>query len=44
MRGTDELKYWILGFGPHIEVLGPSDLRAEVGRLLTEAARAYGES
>ncbi len=44
VRGTDELKYWILGFGPHIEVLSPPNLRAEVGRLLAAAAGAYGES
>jgi predicted DNA-binding transcriptional regulator YafY len=41
VRGTDELKYWILGFGPHVEVLRPSALRAEVGGLLARAARAY---
>jgi proteasome accessory factor B len=41
VRGTDELKYWILGFGPHLEVLRPLALRAEVGRLLATAARAY---
>ena len=41
VRGTDELKYWILGFGPHLEVLRPALLRAEVGRLLADAARAY---
>jgi proteasome accessory factor B len=41
VRGTDELKYWILGFGPHVEVLRPAPLRAEVGRLLSDAARPY---
>ena len=41
VRGTDELKYWILGFGPHVEVLRPAALRAEVGGLLAGAARAY---
>jgi len=33
VRGTDELKYWILGFGPHVEVLRPEGAaRHEVGR------------
>jgi proteasome accessory factor B len=41
VRGTDELKYWILGFGPHVEVLRPTGLRAEVGRLLADAAQPY---
>jgi proteasome accessory factor B len=41
VRGTDELKYWILGFGPHIEVLRPAALRNEVAALLNAAARAY---
>ena len=44
VRGTDELKYWILGFGPHLEVLRPAALRAEVGTLLTTAARKYTRS
>jgi len=41
VRGTDELKYWILGFGPHVEVRRPPSLRAEVAALLETAARAY---
>jgi proteasome accessory factor B len=41
VRGTDELKYWVLGFGPHVEVLRPAALRAEVAGLLSSAARAY---
>ena len=41
VRGTDELKYWILGFGPHVEVRRPASLRAEVAALLDAAARAY---
>ena len=41
VRGTDELKYWILGFGPHVEVLRPAALRSEVAALLNSAARAY---
>lgn len=41
VRGTEELKYWILGFGPHLEVRRPATLRAEVGRLLEAAAAPY---
>ncbi|MEO8603606.1 MAG: WYL domain-containing protein [bacterium] len=42
VRGTAELKYWILGLGPHVEVLRPASLRAEIKAMLTRARRAYG--
>lgn len=41
VRGTDELKYWILGLGPHVEVLKPASLRGDVAQLLNDAAKAY---
>lgn len=41
VRGTAELRYWILGLGPHVEVLRPATLRAEVRALLRRAAAAY---
>ncbi len=41
VRGTAELTYWILGFGPHVEVLRPPELRSEVDRLLHDAAHVY---
>jgi len=41
VRGTAELKYWILGLGPHVEVLKPPALRAEIGAMLRRAAKAY---
>jgi predicted DNA-binding transcriptional regulator YafY len=41
VRGTNELRNWILGFGPWLEVLKPSDLREEVSGLLRKAARHY---
>ncbi|MGH3639609.1 MAG: helix-turn-helix transcriptional regulator, partial [Mycobacterium sp.] len=41
VRGTEELKYWILGFGPHLRVLKPAALRAEVASMLSEAGQAY---
>jgi proteasome accessory factor B len=42
VRGTAELKYWILGLGPHVEVLRPTTLRAEIKAMLGRALRAYG--
>jgi predicted DNA-binding transcriptional regulator YafY len=42
VRGTEELKNWILGLGPHVEVMRPADLRAEVQRAHAEAAALYG--
>ena len=42
VRGIDELKYWILGLGPHVEVLKPKKLRLEVAAALRAAAAQYG--
>ncbi len=41
VRGTIELRNWILGLGPWVEVLKPKELREEVAGLLTDAARLY---
>ncbi len=41
VRGTDELKYWILGLGSHVEVLKPAALREEVATVLRKAAGRY---
>jgi predicted DNA-binding transcriptional regulator YafY len=41
VRGTDELRNWILGFGPWVKVLKPKDLAEEVAQLHAEAARLY---
>jgi predicted DNA-binding transcriptional regulator YafY len=41
VRGTTELKNWIVSFGPWIEVLEPRELRAEVARMLRSAANLY---
>jgi len=41
VRGTEELRNWILGFGPWIKVLKPKSLRDEVAGLQAEAARLY---
>ncbi len=41
VRGTTELRNWILGFGPWLEVLRPATLRLELARLLKTASRHY---
>jgi predicted DNA-binding transcriptional regulator YafY len=41
VRGTTELKNWILSFGPWIEVLEPRELRAEVAEMLWTGANLY---
>jgi hypothetical protein len=44
VRGTDELRDWILGFGPWLRVLKPDELRDEVHSLLAEGAALYRQS
>lgn len=41
VRGIDELKYWVLGLGPHVEVLKPRHLRAEIADAVKRASRLY---
>jgi proteasome accessory factor B len=41
VRGTTELRNWILSFGPWLKVLKPAKLREEVSELVTEAASLY---
>lgn len=41
VRGTMELRNWVLGLGPWAEVLEPLELRHEVRGLLREAADLY---
>ncbi len=41
VRGTTELRNWVLGFGPWLEVLKPPTLRQELAALLKEASRSY---
>ena len=36
-----EFRWWILGFGAHVEVLEPSSLRQTIGEQLAEAAARY---
>jgi proteasome accessory factor B len=42
VRGTSELKNWILAQGPFVEVLEPASLRTEIGDLVRETAARYG--
>ena len=42
VRGTEELKNWILGFGPYMEVLRPPPLRDEVAAAVKAMAALYG--
>ncbi|MCU0255098.1 MAG: WYL domain-containing protein [Acidobacteria bacterium] len=41
VRGTDELRNWVLAHGPWVEVVRPPKLRDEVRRLLAEALDIY---
>ncbi len=41
VKGTTELRNWILSMGPWIEVLKPDELRAEVAELLRKASSLY---
>lgn len=41
VRGTEELKNWILGFGPYLEVLRPQALREEVAAAARATAALY---
>ena len=41
VRGTDELRNWILGFGPWLKVLKPRELQEQVALWLVEASTLY---
>jgi proteasome accessory factor B len=41
VRGIEELTNWVLGFGPHVQVLRPAALRERVARDLRAAAKLY---
>jgi predicted DNA-binding transcriptional regulator YafY len=41
VAGIVEIRSWILGWGADVEVLGPAELRAEVGTILAAAAGRY---
>jgi predicted DNA-binding transcriptional regulator YafY len=39
---TQQLRWWLLGFGERVEVLGPASLRAELARIVGELMARYG--
>jgi predicted DNA-binding transcriptional regulator YafY len=41
VSGTLEIRSWILGWGADVEVLGPPELRAEIGAIVQAAGDAY---
>jgi predicted DNA-binding transcriptional regulator YafY len=41
VRGTEELKNWVLSLGPYVEVVRPPELRAAVKQALGATARLY---
>lgn len=41
VRGTEELKNWVLSLGPYVEVVRPEELRTAVREALESAARRY---
>lgn len=40
--GLGELEHWVLGYGPHAEVLAPPELRDRVRQLAADTAAQYG--
>ncbi len=38
---NDEFTWWVLGFGPKIEIIAPKDLRAEIRKSLKLAVKRY---
>ena len=41
VRDTEELCWWIQGFGANVEVLAPKSLRTKIGNALKQAAARY---
>jgi proteasome accessory factor B len=44
VRGTEELKNWILGFGAYVQVLQPPKLRAELAATIAAMGTLYMEN
>ncbi|MHB8811129.1 MAG: helix-turn-helix transcriptional regulator [Desulfobulbaceae bacterium] len=40
---TEQLRWWLLGFGAAVEVLGPKRLREEFGKMSRKMAARYGQ-
>jgi predicted DNA-binding transcriptional regulator YafY len=43
VNNTERLRWWILSYGPYMEVLGPNALRSEIRSKLNAAFKFYGE-
>jgi predicted DNA-binding transcriptional regulator YafY len=41
VRDTEQLHWWLLGFGSMVTVVSPDSLRVEMAQDLANAARAY---
>ena len=40
---TADLRWWLLGFGPGVEVMGPTSLRKEFAAMAEQSAAMYGK-
>lgn len=40
--GLEEIQWWVLGYGPHVEVVAPESLRKRVAKLTRDAADRHG--
>ena len=41
LANNEEMRWWLLGFGPGVEVLEPADLRSEICELLRKSLAQY---
>jgi len=39
--GLDEIAWWVLGYGPEVEVLKPADLRRRIADMAARMAKLY---
>lgn len=44
VAGTEEIKFWVLGWGRHAEVLAPDRLRREIAEEVESMQRRYGSA
>lgn len=41
VNNTERLRWWILSYGPYMEIMAPEDLRKEIGKKIRQASRIY---
>jgi len=41
VKSTSQLRWWLMGFGDAVEVLGPKDLRSEFAKMARHLASHY---